>query len=251
MNNSKTSPYTQAAILVMALLAMPALAAETAQVLASSGFQSERAADGRHQDMQIFDVVPRHEDKTDVAQTGKQSTQPAQTTYCCSHYIYDGYAELYDDLDYDGFYTYLRINIDIDTDHYESDIYIKAFLRNGVGAWNRIYTSNTFTIYGSSAFDDYEIETELVSGFPADYYELLVEVYDAYSGELLVEYGAIENASFSGLPLEDVNRDGAVTLPIVTSYGTSGGGSVSLLALAGILGLVLRRRVSRSATTGI
>ncbi|MBT8143702.1 MAG: hypothetical protein KJO55_03315, partial [Gammaproteobacteria bacterium] len=93
MNDSKTSPYTQAAILVMALLAMPALAAETAQVLASSGFESERAADGRHQDMQIFDVVPRDEDKTDVAQTDKQSTQPAQTTYCCSHYIYDGYAE--------------------------------------------------------------------------------------------------------------------------------------------------------------
>ncbi len=103
-----------------------------------------------------------------------------------------------------------------------------------------------FDIWGSDPDDDYEVETELVSGYSTGLYDVLIELYDADTGELVDEFGPNESPEFSLLPLEDSGRDGAPVAAArlrTTTTDDGGGGAVSWLGLAGLLGaLALRRR---------
>lgn len=233
-----------AAVLICAFsLAAAAGTKDTAAVRATDGYASARPAAARRD-------LPEDGPETvsaSAADAAKSTPQlKAEAATCCHHYIYDGFTEVFDDYDGDGFHTYLRISVDVDTDWGESDVYLEAYLRGTHGTWENIHSSRVFTVYGTSGFDDYEIETELVSGFPADYYDVLVEVYEARSGKLVAEFGPAQSPSFSLVPLEDVNRDGPFAPPIVSSYGSGGGGSASLLWLlfCAALGIVRRRRHS-------
>ena len=214
-------------------------------VRAVSGFESARTTDARSDlsDAAITVATPKTAGET----TGKSATAAAETVTCCAHYVYSGYTELYDDFDDDGFYSFLRVNVDIDTDFVDSDLYVEVYLRGSTGGWLMIYESEVFTIHGTSAFDDYEVESELLSGFTPDYYDVLVEVYDAYSGDLVASHGPLENSAFALLPLEDVNRDGAIAPAVVASSGSSGGGSLSIAGLLLLAGLYLARRRRHSA----
>jgi hypothetical protein len=69
---------------------------------------------------------------------------------------------------------------------------------------------------------------------------VLIEIYDADTGELVDEYGPNESSEFSLLALEDAGRDG---VPPPPPEDHSGGGAISWLGLTGLLGaLALRRR---------
>ena len=142
---------------------------------------------------------------------------------------------MFDDLDGDGYYTYLRVNFDIDTDFFEADVYVRLFNRGSDGVWIEFYNSETFSIFGSSASDDYEVETELVAGYPPDDYDILIEVYDAFNGDLVVEYGPAESSELSLLPLEDISFDGDLPPPVSISHGGGGGGTLSYLMLLSLL----------------
>ena len=77
---------------------------------------------------------------------------------------------------------------------------------------------------------------------------MLIELYDADTGELVDEFGPNESPLFSVLPLEDSGRDGLVVAPPpVVVVDDSGGGAVSWLALAGLLGALALRRRRRAA----
>jgi MYXO-CTERM domain-containing protein len=74
---------------------------------------------------------------------------------------------------------------------------------------------------------------------------VLIEIYDADTGELVDEFGPNESPLFSMLPLEDAGRDGVVIEPPppVVIVEDGGGGAMSWFGLAGLLGaLALRRR---------
>jgi MYXO-CTERM domain-containing protein len=99
-------------------------------------------------------------------------------------------------------------------------------------------------IEGTDPDDDYEVETELVSGYSTGQYDVLIELYDADTNELVDEYGPIESVEFSLLPLEDSGRDGAVI--VLPPEDDGGGGAFSWLGVLGLLGaLGLRRRLAR------
>jgi MYXO-CTERM domain-containing protein len=107
-----------------------------------------------------------------------------------------------------------------------------------------LYSTDDFSVEGSDPDDDYEVETELVSGYSTGLYDVLIELYDADTGELVDEFGPNESSEFSLLPLEDSGRDGLVVAnPPVVIVDESGGGAVTWVGLAGLLGaLALRRR---------
>ncbi len=247
---NKTLLKTIALACLVASGAGASATAEQPAVRAVSGFETERPAGERH-DIDDAEVTVATE-KTAAPAGDKPAGAAAESASCCAHYVYSGYTELFDDWDYDGFHSFLRVNVDIDTDYFESDVYLEVYLRGSSGGWLRIYESEVFTIHGNSAFDDYEVESELVRGFKADYYDVLVEVYDAYSGDLVTSYGPLDDSSFALLPLEDVNRDVPIPTPVVSSHG-SGGGALSawgLLLLAGMY-VYRRRRVNRPMRPGI
>ena len=161
-------------------------------------------------------------------------------------YVYDASAELISDFNYDGFYHRFSIAIDVDTVYDSSTVYAKLYLSLEGGPWNHYASSENYRIYGDSESDIFVIETELGDGFPPGYYDVKIELYDAYSSQWLISYGPYEDASLSALPLEDSyyddSYDGGI-YPIETDIVVSRhAGSVTwVLALLIPLVIAVRR----------
>jgi MYXO-CTERM domain-containing protein len=160
-------------------------------------------------------------------------------------WVYDATTDIFSDRDRDGYHSYLRVRFDADTIHTYSYVYAEIYVSADGTAWELLYATQDFDIWGSDPDDDYEVETELISGYSTGLYDVLIELYDADTGELVDEFGPNESPEFSLLPLEDSGRDGAPVPPPGYDYDDhdGGGGAVSWLGLAGLLGaLALRRR---------
>ena len=164
-------------------------------------------------------------------------------------WIYDARTDLFGDADGDGYYRFVRVQLDADTIHTFAEIYAEIYLSADGDAWELLYSTNDFSIWGTDDDDDYEVETELVSGYPAGKYDVLVEIYDADTGEFLDDFGPEDSDLFSMQPLEDSGRDGLVVdvpvapAPVTVIHDEGGGGAISWLALAGLAGaLAMRRR---------
>ncbi len=157
-------------------------------------------------------------------------------------YVFDGFAEVYFDDDGDGFFYGLDVFFDVDTDFVTANVYAALYLSLNGGPWELYYTTDDFRVDGAVADDEYVVETELFEGYPTDFYDVLVEIYDADFGDFVAEYGPADNSALSVLPLEDQLKD----TPIATGGGfvvvDNGGGGAMGLALAGLGLLMLGRR---------
>lgn len=122
-------------------------------------------------------------------------------------WVYDATTELIGDYDYDGFYHRFSVSIDADTSSDTAYIYARLYLSYEGGPWNLYASSNNYHIHGDSEYDNFIIETELADGFPAGYYDIRIELYDANYGDWLASYGPYDDASLSALPLEDSYSD--------------------------------------------
>jgi MYXO-CTERM domain-containing protein len=82
---------------------------------------------------------------------------------------------------------------------------------------------------------------------PTGSYDILVELFDARSGEYLASLGPESDSGLGYLPLEDYKRDAPMfDPPVAVSHGSGGGGSGGLLFSALLLvPLLLRRRRHR------
>lgn len=161
---------------------------------------------------------------------------------------------LYGDDDYDGFYNQYQVTLDIDTTFVRSDLYAEVYLRNNsyAGVWQYEYTTDIFTVRGLNSNDKLIISADLIDGYSRGYYDVLIEVYDADSDEMVLEIGP-ENFTLSDLELEDAYSDGAYvngssgTTSVYTEV--SGAGSLdkffALLSL-GLVSISLYRRKKRS-----
>jgi hypothetical protein len=158
-------------------------------------------------------------------------------------WVYEATTEIFADRDADGYFRYLRVTFDADSIFTEAWVYAEIYLSADGVAWEHLYSTQDFAVWGSDPDDDYEIETELVSGYSTGLYDVLIELYDADTGELVDEFGPNESPVFSMLPLEDAERDGVIVAPpppVVVNDG--GGGALSWLGLAGLLGMLAVRR---------
>jgi hypothetical protein len=230
------------------VLAVNTSAAQTASgseervTRSAAGPIGERAAD-ELRDPTTFELMRRSADEIVVkprSSPGGKGTQRLRT-YGDS-WVYDATTEIFADRDRDGYFSYLRVQFDVDTIYEFSYVYAEIYISADGTAWEHLYSTEDFAVWGSDPDDDYEVETELVSGYSTGLYDVLLEIYDADTGELVDEYGPNESPLFSLLPLEDSRRDGAVVPPPVFE-DDGGGGAVSWLALAGLMGaLALRRK---------
>jgi len=215
-------------------------AAEDRVIRTTQGFRTERAPD------ELRNPFTLEESRTGANQliTKLKARGPdivASTSFGDS-WIYDASTELFYDLDRDGYYHYLRVQFDADTIYDNMLVYAEIYLSADGVAWEHLFTTDDFRIWGTDPDDDYEVETELVSGYSTGQYDVLIELYDANYGDLLDEFGPDESSALSLLPLEDSGRDGVGPLPVSDSYG--GGGAMSWPMLAALLAsaLAVRRR---------
>ena len=161
--------------------------------------------------------------------------------------VYDATTTLISDFDYDGFYHRFSVGIDADTVYSTSYVYAELYLSYEGGPWNYYASSDAFHIHGDSALDMFYVETELAEGFPAGYYDVRIELFDADNGEWLHNYGPYDDGSLSALPLEDSVYDdeyystGYTTEVIVAGHGGMDVGLLMLFALSGVLARFSRR----------
>jgi hypothetical protein len=165
-------------------------------------------------------------------------------------WIYDARTDLFGDADGDGYYRFVRVQLDADTIHTVADVYAEIYLSADGDSWELLYSTKDFSIFGTDDDDDYEVETELVSGYSTGKYDVLVELYDSDTDEFLDDFGPEDSPLFSLVPLEDSARDGIVVNnvpPPITIVEESGGGAVSWLTLPGLLAALALRRRRRAA----
>lgn len=164
---------------------------------------------------------------------------------------------IYDD-DHDGYYHHFSLSFDADVDYGSADVYAEVFISYEGGPWNHFATTRVFTIHGQSTLDEYEIVNELVSGYPAGLYDVHIDLYDAYTDELLAVRDELDDADLINLPLEDAERDAPYYDDYDYDYGSGGGGCtlgtpgapdplLPVLALLALLYVTARRLTRRRA----
>lgn len=147
-------------------------------------------------------------------------------------WIYDSWVSLQQDLDYDGYFSTFSVEFDADTIFIDAPVYAVLYLgQNGV--YDAIHVSSEFFIYGEDSSDSFVIESTLVSGFPSYDYDILLELYDAQTEQLVAFSDGYDNAEFAFVPLESETNEYIVedTVVIVEEHG----GSMSWLALCFII----------------
>lgn len=160
-------------------------------------------------------------------------------------WFYDAFVTLFSDADRDGYFTGIELEFDADTVYAAADVYAVVYLSYEYGPWNEYAATDDFTIYGTSASDEYVIETELVSGYPTGDYDILIELYDTFDGYLVATFGPEDSSELSLLPLEDFTYDAPVGTTTQVVVNSGGGGSLSWLLLLGLAAFAVCRRVSR------
>lgn len=157
-------------------------------------------------------------------------------------WFYTADVELFTDRDRDGYYTGIDLLFDADTYYDVADVFAVMYLSYEYGPWNEYAETETFTIFGASADDEYIVETDLIEGYPTGNYDILIELYDAYDNSFVASFGPEDTSELAILPLEDDVRDapqGSTTQVVVNS---GGGGSLSWFLLMGLAAALLRRR---------
>ena len=215
----------------------------------TQGFASSRGAGPAVSSKDEYEALTRdgeRDNKTSVIEQ-RQSAGTQAPTVNTDFWFYDAFVTLFSDADRDGYFTGIKLEFDADTIYAAADVYAVVYLSYEYGPWNEYASTDDFTIFGTSASDEYVIETELVSGYPTGDYDILIELYDTFDGYLVASFGPEDSPELSLLPLEDFTYDAPVgtTTQVVVNQG--GGGSASwllILALAGAAGLARRHRVS-------
>ena len=187
----------------------------------------------------------RRSNKSNAAVAQKSRSVASSSSANIDFWFYLADVELYADDDRDGYYSGIDLLFDVDTYYSVADIYAVAYLSYEGGPWEEYAATEDFTIFGSSGTDDYVLVSDLVSGYPTGDYDLLIEVFDANTGEFLAFVGPDETSELAFLPLEDMDRDAPASSGTRVTVSSGGGGSLGWLALVALASLAFGRRVRR------
>lgn len=167
-------------------------------------------------------------------------------------WFYDVDVILFNDDDGDGYYHGIDLLFDADTYYDVADVYAVLYLSFEGGPWNEYAATDTFTIYGATSDDEFNVVSELLEGYPRGNYDILIELYDTFDGSFVASIGPEDSAELSYLPLEDYERDAPyVEEVVVVEHGGGNGfllGGLVLLALA--RRVFTRRAAPRGAARG-
>jgi len=164
-------------------------------------------------------------------------------------WFYSADVLLFNDHDLDGHYHGVDLLFDADTYYDEVEVYAVVYLSLDGGPWNEYSATDNFILFGSSADDEFNIVTELVSGYPTGSYDLLIELFDGYNDQFLASFGPIDTSELAFLPLEDANRDAPYIPPPTTVVVHEHGGAFGLPSLLMLIvgaGLLRKLRQKRA-----
>jgi hypothetical protein len=160
-------------------------------------------------------------------------------------WFYTADVTLFNDHDNDGYFHGIDLLFDADTYYEFAEVYAVVYLSLDGGPWNEYAVTEDFTLFGSASEDEYVIVTELLSGYPSGSYDMLIELFDAYSGEFLADYGPAQTPELAFLPLEDAHRDAPIEPEVVVVHEHGGGATGSWFLLALLLCAMTAARRAR------
>ena len=253
LNKIKTTTL-KASIILMGLITLPSLAIASNDTTStrSINYSINTDTDSSQNDI----LLKQSEIKLSVpllkqgyrSESGKttDSINSSVSNYAGDFSIFNVTTDLISDFDYDNFYHRFSITIDADTAYNNAAVYAKLYLSYEGGPWNYYASSDTYIIYQESALDAIVIETELADGFPAGYYDIRIELYDADYNQWILTYGPYDDRSIRSLPLEDSFNDNHTldtSFPVETEVFIAGSGSMSFWLLAVATLLLITRRI--------
>lgn len=146
--------------------------------------------------------------------------------------IYQGYAQLIEDFDEDGYYQTFSVTFDADvlttSNDYQFDVYAELYLSKNGGPWTHYYTTDVFTLFGESEDDIYEVYTTLDQGYPTDEYDVLIDLYEVGYNDIVASYSSDDTNDLYALPLESTDYDPEYIV-VHEHGGTSSAGVLMLL----------------------
>jgi len=158
--------------------------------------------------------------------------------------FYNAFARLFEDRDYDGFYSSFSVTFDADVySSYAGEsvpVYAELYLSFEGGDWVRYFTTENFIIQGQTDLDDYEVVTTLAQGYQLGHYDVLIDLYEVGYGDVVATISSDDTNDLYALPLEAAYTDQE---PVSVSEGY-GGGALGCLALMPLAWLAWRRRRS-------
>ncbi|MDU0354239.1 choice-of-anchor H family protein [Paraglaciecola aquimarina] len=159
------------------------------------------------------------------------TSRPYVNTLDQAFWLYDAWVTFHLDADRDGFYSHFTVEFDADTQFNRAKVYARLYLARG-DIFKEYHTTSDFMIYADSNNDSFAVESELLSGFPAADYEVLIELYDANTNQLVATLDGNNDADLYLLPLESENYEQVYIEPVVVVHKSGGGiGWFSLLIL--------------------
>lgn len=166
-------------------------------------------------------------------------SRPMLSNYEHEFWIYDAWVTLRNDIDYDGYAYRFSLEFDVDTIYAEADVYARLYLSRGE-VFKEYHTTSVFTIFGENSDDSLIVDSELLEGFPSGDYEILIEVYDAYSDQLVAILDGNDDPDLYLLTLE--SKDYEYIEPVVVVEG--GSMAYLTLLLLPVLAFRLRQRIT-------
>lgn len=252
MNTLARTIFTAIALLLAAGSMAADTDAELRQSLTSEGSDIERGhvGDGKvtyneHEPLRLRDPAATGSTAGPSKGDTRQRTATIGVSADPNFWFYDVDVNLFADADRDGFFWGIDLRFDADTNYAVADVFAVLYLSYEGGPWNEYAETEDITLFGTSLFDDYVVETELVSGYPTGEYDILIELYDAWDGSYLASIGPEDTSELSYLPLEDSARDS--TNGNTQVVVNSGGGSLGWLLLFVLLAvrMTLRPQAAR------
>ncbi|MEO1037089.1 MAG: choice-of-anchor H family protein [Pseudomonadota bacterium] len=158
-------------------------------------------------------------------------------------WIFEAFVNIFFDEDLDGFFTRVELDFDAETVFTEADVFAVIYLSLEGGPWNEVVETDVFRIFGAGEGDEYFVDIDLLTGYPSGSYDILIELYDTFDGQLVAEFGPNDSLELFDLPLEDQLRDEVIVGGPTVFVSEGGGGALGGAALLALGVLALRRRL--------
>jgi hypothetical protein len=157
--------------------------------------------------------------------------------------VYTGYSQLITDIDEDGYYQRFSVSFDADilspVANEQALVYADLYLSQNGGPWELYFSTDDFVITGEDSADEFEVVTQLDTGYLPDHYEVLIDLYEVGFSDVVATYSSNDSNALYALPLESSDYDPEY---IEVEYYHEHGGASLWLLLSSLFIVVYRRR---------
>lgn len=157
--------------------------------------------------------------------------------------IYSGYSELLTDIDGDGYFRSFSVSFDADVlspfANEQALVYADLYLSENGGPWILYFSTDDFVITADSSDDEFEVITQLDSGYIPEHYDVLIDLYEVGYGDVVATYSSDDTNALYALPLESSDYDPEY---IEVVHVEEHGGSSHWMFISIMLFMLFRRR---------